>query len=253
MKQLSERIYMDKDFVKKYTEALKSDEFHQFEDKPAMHKMLGNVKGKRVLCIGCGNGDECAYIMEKGAGGVTGIDLSKRMIETAESKHKGIKFYVMSAAKLRFRGNEFDILYADLVLHYMSDIDPVMNEAYRVLRSGGRFILSETHPVYAMLDRKNKTGLKQALFGYIKRGNKYEVIGDYFKHRAKSSEWFNGYSVKTYQETFSGLIMPAIRAGFIVKCVAEPKPLKSLKGIDPERYKKLSKIPQAIVIELAKP
>ena len=253
MKQLSKKIYKNKDFVEKYTNAIKSDEFHQFEDKPAIHKMLATVKGKRVLCIGCGNGDECAYMVGKGAKDVIGVDLSKSMIEKAESKHEGIKFYVMSASKLRFKGNEFDVLYADLVLHYLSDITPVMNEAYRVLKSGGRFVFSEIHPVYSMLERKSKNGRDQALFGYMKNGNKYEVIGDYFANRVQSSKWFKGYSIKTYSETFSGLIMPAIRAGFIVKGVAEPKPLKLLKKVNPERYKKLSKVPQAIIIELTKP
>ena len=252
MKQLSKKIYRNKDFVDKYTNAVKSDEFHQFEDKPAIHKMLANVKGKRVLCIGCGDGDECTYIISKGAKEVTGVDLSKSMIEKAESKHKGIKFYVMSASKLKFKSNAFDVLYADLVLHYMSDISSVMNEAYRVLKPGGRFVFSETHPVYAMLKRKSKNGISQALFGYMKKGRRYEIIGNYFAHQVKGSKWFKGYSVKYYQETFSGLIMPAIRAGFILKEVAEPKPLKSLKRISPERYKKLSKIPQAIIIELAK-
>lgn len=73
MRQLSKNIYKNKDFVDNYANAVKSDEFHQFEDKPAMHKMLGNVRGKRVLCLGCGAGDECAYIISKGAKEVTGV------------------------------------------------------------------------------------------------------------------------------------------------------------------------------------
>ncbi len=253
MRQLSKEIYADKDFVEKYINAQRNDEFHQFEDKPAIHKMLGNIKGKSVLCIGCGNGDECAYIKGKGAKEVTGVDLSESMIEKARNKHKGIKFYAMSAAKLRFRASEFDVLYADLVLHYMSDISPAMNEAYRVLKSGGRFVFSEIHPIYSMLERSDKKGLGLALFGYVHKGKKYEVLGDYFAHSVYSSEWFKGNTVKSYAKTFSELIMPAVRAGFTIKSVTEPKPLESLRKLNPERYKKLSKVPQAIIIELVKP
>ncbi len=103
------------------------------------------------------------------------------------------------------------------------------------------------------LKRKSKNGLSQALFGYMRKGDRYEVIGDYFAHLVKSSEWFKGYVVKSYAKTFSELVMSAVRAGFAVKNVVEPKPLKSLKKIDPERYKKLSRVPQAIIIEISKP
>ena len=92
MSQLSKKIYRNRNFVEMYTGALKDDKFHQFEDKPAIHKMLGSVRGKRVLCIGCGNGNECAYIKKKGAKEVIGVDLSKSMIKKAKIKHKGIKF-----------------------------------------------------------------------------------------------------------------------------------------------------------------
>ncbi|MCL4373584.1 MAG: class I SAM-dependent methyltransferase [Candidatus Marsarchaeota archaeon] len=253
MKQLSKNIYVEKDFVEKYSNALKDDKFHQFEDKPAMHKMIGNVKGNSVLCIGCGNGDECEYIRKKGARRVVGIDLSKSMIRTAKSKHKGIEFYAMSVAKLSFKDNEFGMLYSDLVMHYMSDRGPAMKEAYRVLKPNGRFVFSDIHPIHDMLERKEEGNTKQALFGYIRKGRKYRFIGNYFSHGVRGSEWFKGYVVKSYKETFSSMLMPAIRAGFVLRSIVEPKPLKALKKIDKERYNKLSRIPEALIFELAKP
>lgn len=51
-----------------------------------MHKIIGNVKGKSVLCMGCGNGNECAYIRGKGTLRVVGIDLSKGSLVTRFSQ-----------------------------------------------------------------------------------------------------------------------------------------------------------------------
>ncbi len=253
MKQLSRGIYAKKDFVYKYSNALKVDKFHKYEDKPAMHKLLGDIRGKSVLCAGCGNGNECAYMKKKGAKYVVGIDLSESMIELAKRLHKGIEFHAMSFAKMDLPDSKFDIVYSDLVIHYMSNRFPAMSESYRVLKPGGRLIFSDTHPIYEMLERRKRGNLKEALFGYIRKGDKYEVIGNYFAGKIRRSEWFKGYSVKSYRVTLSDIIMPAIRAGFILKNIMEPRPSKALKKVDPEFYKRLDRVPQALILEFYKP
>ena len=104
-----------------------------------------------------------------------------------------------------------------------------------------------------MLERINHNNTRLSIFGYIKKNGKYKMFGSYFGRKVRSSEWFKGHIVRSYAETFSSIIMPAIRSGFIIKSIEEPKPLKSLKKYDAEHYKKLSVIPQALILELAKP
>ncbi|MGC8710166.1 MAG: class I SAM-dependent methyltransferase, partial [Candidatus Micrarchaeia archaeon] len=223
--QLSKEVYESREFVEKYYEASKRDLFHLYEDKPAMHKIIGNVRDKRVLCIGCGTGNECSFMKKKGAKEVIGTDISRSMVDIARKLHKNIEFYVMSAAKLDFESGKFDLVYADLVLHYLKDMGPAMKEAYRVLKPGGRFIFSNTHPIYDTLVRKNEgPNTHSELFGYINRNGKYEVIGDYFKQGIKGSEWFKRHVVKFYPKTFSHLIMDSLNAGFVIKSVLEPEP-----------------------------
>ena len=48
---------------------------HEYLEKPAMYSLLPKLKNKKVLCIGCGVGEECEYLRKKGAD-VIGIDLS---------------------------------------------------------------------------------------------------------------------------------------------------------------------------------
>ncbi len=245
--QLSKNLYENKLFIEKYYNAQKVDKFHKFEEKPAIHRLLKDLRGKAVLCVGCGNGDECAYIKRRGAKRVIGIDISKSMIELAKEKHKNIEFHVMSANKLYFKDKEFDIVYSDLVLHYIKNIEEPVKEVFRVLKPGGKFIFSVMHPLYTAFERKEKRNKKEVLFGYIKIKNRYKIIGDYFSNRIRKTKWFN-YVLREYRRTFSDLITPLINAGFIIEKVVEPRPLRKLKAIDPQLYKKLSKIPEAIII-----
>jgi len=255
MKVLSKDIYANSGFVYKFTKGVESDPFHIYIDKPAMHKALGRVRGKKVLCVGSGNGDECAYIKSVGAVSVTGIDLSKEMVKQARSRHPGINFYVMSADNMKFPPKSFDILYSDLVLHYIDDLGKVFRDAFRVLKPGGRFIFSTTHPIYDMLERRHSNRGKHAegLFGYIRDDKRYRIIGDYFTRRVIGGKWFNKYDVRFYYKPISGIIMPALRAGFLLNDIIEPKALASLKKVNPGRYKKLSRVPQALILNLQRP
>ena len=60
---------------------------HSHLEKPAMYKLLPKVKNKKILCIGCGVGQECAHFMAKGAKEVIGIDLSSGMIKAAKEQY----------------------------------------------------------------------------------------------------------------------------------------------------------------------
>lgn len=52
-----------------------------------LKKLLPSFKGKRVLDLGCGFGWHCRYAVENGASAVTGIDLSRKILEEAEKKN----------------------------------------------------------------------------------------------------------------------------------------------------------------------
>lgn len=38
---------------------------HEYLEKPAMYEKLPGLKSKRVLCVGCGSGEECDYLSKK--------------------------------------------------------------------------------------------------------------------------------------------------------------------------------------------
>ncbi len=105
---------------------------HSHLEKPAMYSALGNVRGKTVLCLGCGAGEECGYIKARGAKQVVGMDISQSLINEAKKNYSQLEFHVMDMEKLKFKDKSFDIVYSSLVLHYIKDWTCVLSEVSRV-------------------------------------------------------------------------------------------------------------------------
>jgi len=80
------------------------DHFREEMNKPAALKMVGNVKGKQLLDLACGEGYNTRILAKKGAR-VIGVDFSKEMIKLARERERrdrlGIRYYVSDAADLK--------------------------------------------------------------------------------------------------------------------------------------------------------
>ena len=94
-----------------------------------------------ILDLGCGNGDNCFFLNQKGDD-VIGIDLD---IGEAQEKYPALNFLSMSAEKLDFSDGIFDEIYANDVLEHVENLEQVIGEIKRVLKSGGRFIITVPH------------------------------------------------------------------------------------------------------------
>ena len=92
--------------------------------------------GELILDLGCGDGALTEKIAASGAE-VIGVDYSPRMVEAA--RVRGIEAVVMPAEALTFQA-DFDAVFSNAVLHWMRDIDAVLDGVWRALLQGGRFI-----------------------------------------------------------------------------------------------------------------
>ncbi|MCZ2826917.1 MULTISPECIES: class I SAM-dependent methyltransferase [unclassified Modestobacter] len=122
-------------------------------ERPAMLDLVGDVRGRRVLDVGCGSGPLAAALRARGAV-VTGFDSSAVMVELARDRlgeDADVQVADLSAP-LPFADGGFDDVTASLVLHYLRDWSAPLAELRRVLRPGGRLVLSVNHPsLYKML------------------------------------------------------------------------------------------------------
>lgn len=94
---------------------------------------------KRILEIGCGAGSLSNYFCERGYD-ITSIEISKVALERAKELYKGLTVYQMSAEKLEFQDNYFDIVLSFDVLEHIPAVDAHLREVQRVLRGGGYYL-----------------------------------------------------------------------------------------------------------------
>lgn len=108
--------------------------------------LVGEVCGRTVLDVGCGDGALAIELARCGAR-VTGVDASDAMIAaaTARASQDGadIAFLVADAGHLPFAPETFDIVVAVTILCFVDDAGPFFREMARVLRPGGRLVIGE--------------------------------------------------------------------------------------------------------------
>ncbi|MBW4582108.1 MAG: class I SAM-dependent methyltransferase [Tildeniella nuda ZEHNDER 1965/U140] len=104
-------------------------------------KQLGDLRGKYLLDLGCGAGENSVYFATKGARCVA-ADYSPGMVDVAlklaATNQVEVEGKVVNAMAIDFPDNTFDIVYASNLLHHIPDPCLAIQEMYRVLKPGGK-------------------------------------------------------------------------------------------------------------------
>lgn len=110
---------------------------------------MSNIEKKQILEFGSGRG-EFSVVLAKLGGIVTGIDIGGNLIELSKSvaavNNVKCEFIVGSIDKLQFKNNTFDFVVGNAILHHLpkKGVKNSLNEAYRVLKSGGIALFTES-------------------------------------------------------------------------------------------------------------
>ena len=101
-------------------------------------EMLAPRSCDRILDVGCGTGHLTARIAESGAD-VLGIDASESMVRQARSNYPHLRFEVLDALAMKL-GPQFDAVFSNAVLHWITEPDVAASQIFNALKSGGRFV-----------------------------------------------------------------------------------------------------------------
>jgi SAM-dependent methyltransferase len=125
---------------------------------PRIIEAAGVEDGDSVLEVGCGTGVLTREVIKRvgSNGSITGLDLSESMLGVARSICPDADFQQGNAMDLPFDDESFDVAIASFVLMFVPDPVQAVSELWRVLKPGGRMILTvweglNQNPVYAGL------------------------------------------------------------------------------------------------------
>lgn len=142
---------------------------HEFEDakngkwdvlltptKPVPHEWFGSLKGKKVLGLASGGGQQMPIFTALGAE-CTVIDYSSRQIQSERivAEREGYKITAIEGditKRLPFEDETFDLIFHPISNCYVQDVLPVFAEAYRVLKSGGVLLSGLSNEIDYIVD-----------------------------------------------------------------------------------------------------
>lgn len=123
------------------------DEASKYRSK-CRKEAIGNLQGKRVLDLGCGNGFASMQALREGAY-VTAIDISPASIEYLIDNAKqeqldcNLDACVMDAHHLELEDGTFDVVIGNGILHHLPDLEQAIREIKRVLKDSGYAVFVE--------------------------------------------------------------------------------------------------------------
>lgn len=122
--------------------------------------LLGPVEGRRVLEVGAGGAQGSRWLAAAGAQPVA-LDLSHAMLAHSRRLSPAVPLVQADAGALPFAAGSFDLACSAYgAIPFVADVGAVFAEVARVLRPGGRWVFSVTHPVrWAFPDAPGPAGL----------------------------------------------------------------------------------------------
>jgi len=213
------------------------DVYREFVNNPAFFETLGSIEGMKVLDVGCGEGYNTRKFADLGAR-LTGIDVSRLMIASARDHEadepRGIEYHETPASNLGMFGDEsFDAVLSTMAMMDLDDYAESVAEAIRVLKPGGLFQFSVTHPC-------TMTRMWRWMYDDDDDERIGVVVGDYFslasnRRGGDVDEWFFGGAPRDVRRTARPFRIPRFfrplseyfntltEAGFCVEKLVEPR------------------------------
>lgn len=209
-----QNIYDNDRFFESFKE-IRADEinFNDLIETPILLGMMPDLKGKRVLDVGCGMGQHAKQYSDMGAASVLGTDISEKMLGFARENNSAdnIEYMRLPFEDLEKLDGQFDVVTSSLAFDYAEDFCDVLKKINALLVPGGKLVFSTSHPISTaydgVYDRYTRTPEGVRLYANL---HNYNIEG------LRKFRWcVDDYEV--YHRRFSTLINNIVSAGFIVE------------------------------------
>jgi ubiquinone/menaquinone biosynthesis C-methylase UbiE len=225
---MAQNVYDRPDFFHSYSELGRSVEgLDGAVEWAALRVMLPNMKGLRVVDLGCGFGWFCRWARQNGAREVVGVDLSEKMLARARATTSDslIAYERADLEQLELPEARFDLAYSSLALHYIKDTMRLFATVHRALVPNGSFVFSTEHPIYM--------APTNPAWSIAVDGRRTWPLDRYLVEGPRTTNWLAKGVVK-YHRTIGSTLNALIRSGFTIRQVEEFCPTAEQIAAKPE-------------------
>ena len=221
-------VYDDPEFFRRYAELGRSVAgLAGAPEWPSLRALLPEMRGRRVVDLGCGYGWFCRWAREQGAAAVLGLDGSEKMLARAQAMtaDSGIAYRRADLEELQLDERAFDLAFSSLTLHYIQNLAGLFATLHRALVAGSRLVFSMEHPIYTAPSRPE----------WVTAGGDRTVwaLDRYLVEGERRTDWLGGNVVKRHR-TLGSLLNLLIGAGFALSHVEEWTPTDEQVAARPE-------------------
>ena len=200
---------------------------------------------RRVLDVGCGDGQVARLAQRLGAETVAGVDPTWNQISVAVARGGGPAYARADAAALPFADGSFDAVVACLVFEHIRSVDEAIAEVARVLRAGGSFLFFLNHP---LLQTPGSGWIDDQV---LDPPEQYWRIGPYLVEDESVEEVEKDVFIPFIHRPLSRYVNALAAHGLVVVHMEEPPPPAGFLARAPE-YPDASSIPRLLLLRLHK-
>jgi SAM-dependent methyltransferase len=225
---MTQNIYDNPEFFEGYSRLGRSVEgLAGAAEWPLLKAMLPDLRGLRVVDLGCGYGWFCRWASEHGAAQVLGLDVSEKMLDRARAMTSDPRIgYVRADLEtLDLPEASFDLAYSSLTFHYIEELARLFATVHRALAPGASLVFSIEHPIY--MAPAHPDWLTDA------EGRKTWPVNGYQSEGPRTTDWLAKGVVKQHR-TIGTLLNMLIGAGFTISHVEEWGPTDEQIAARPE-------------------
>jgi SAM-dependent methyltransferase len=212
---VAQNVYDDEEFFIAYSRLPRSVEgLDGAPEWSVLRALLPELRGRRVLDLGCGYGWFCRWACGQGAARVVGIDISERMLARAkaDTENPAIDYLRSDMEAVELAGSSFDLVYSSLALHYVENLTDLIARISRALAPGGSLVFSVEHPIATAPIRPGwSTGAD---------GRKSWPVDAYLDEGRRSTDWLTSGVIKQHR-TIATYFNLLIANGFALRHVEE--------------------------------